>query len=252
MSGWATSSWPLPSPTSGTSRASQSRLGYLLDLAPKDLEKVIYFAAYMITWVDDERRTRDLPSLEAHVSVERQQIENRRDADLEARAKKLETDLAELEAEGAKADVRRKVREGAEREMKQLRDRAQREIDRLDEVWTRFKNLKVQDLEGDELLYRELRDRFGTYFTGSMGAAALQKRLESFDLDEEAEQPPRDHPDRQGPEEDPCAQAPQGRLRVPADHATAPRAWCWTASRSSRRTCVRWCSWTVAASRPPT
>ncbi|MEV4443591.1 FAD-dependent oxidoreductase, partial [Streptomyces sp. NPDC049577] len=35
------------------------------------------------------RRGRDLPSLEAHVSVERQQIEQRRDADLEARAKKL-------------------------------------------------------------------------------------------------------------------------------------------------------------------
>ena len=83
--------------------------------------------------------------------------------------------------------MRRKVREGAEREMKQLRDRAQREIDRLDEVWSRFKNLKVQDLEGDELLYREMRDRFGTYFDGSMGAAALQKRLENFDLDEEAE-----------------------------------------------------------------
>ncbi|KRV50790.1 DNA-directed RNA polymerase subunit beta' [Wenjunlia vitaminophila] len=164
-----------------------SRLGYLLDLAPKDLEKVIYFAAYMITWVDDERRARDLPSLEAQVSVERQQIEQRRDVDVEGRQKKLEADLAELEAEGAKADVRRKVREGAEREMKQLRDRAQREIDRLDEVWTRFKSLKVQDLEGDELLYRELRDRFGTYFSGGMGAAALQKRLESFDLEEEAE-----------------------------------------------------------------
>lgn len=164
-----------------------SRLGYLLDLAPKDLEKVIYFAAYMITWVDDERRQRDLSSLEAQISVERQQIEQRRDGDLEARAKKQEADLAELEAEGAKADVRRKVREGGEREMKQLRDRAQRELDRLDEVWNRFKNLKVQDLEGDELLYRELRDRFGTYFQGGMGAAALQKRLESFDLDEEAE-----------------------------------------------------------------
>ncbi|GAA1009628.1 MULTISPECIES: DNA-directed RNA polymerase subunit beta' [Streptomyces] len=164
-----------------------SRLGYLLDLAPKDLEKVIYFAAYMITYVDEERRARDLPSLEAQISVERQQIEQRRDADLEARAKKLEADLAELEAEGAKADVRRKVRESAEREMKQLRDRAQRDLDRLEEVWNRFKNLKVQDLEGDELLYRELRDRFGTYFEGSMGAAALQKRLESFDLEAEAE-----------------------------------------------------------------
>ncbi|NUP47900.1 MAG: DNA-directed RNA polymerase subunit beta', partial [Catenulispora sp.] len=164
-----------------------SRLGYLLDLAPKDLEKVIYFAAYMITEVDDERRTRDLPSLEAKVSVERQQVENRRDADVEARQKKLEEDLAALEAEGAKADQRRKVREGGEREMKQLRDRAQREIDRLDEVWSRFKSLKVQDLEGDEILYREMRDRYGTYFSGSMGAAALQKRLENFDLDAEAE-----------------------------------------------------------------
>ncbi|GCD93917.1 MULTISPECIES: DNA-directed RNA polymerase subunit beta' [Embleya] len=164
-----------------------SRLGYLLDLAPKDLEKVIYFAAYMITYVDDERRQRDLPSLDAKISVERQQIEQRRDASVEERQKKLEADLAELEAEGAKSDVRRKVREGAEREMKQLRDRNQRELDRLDDVWTRFKNLKVQDLEGDEILFREMRDRFGTYFMGGMGAQALQRRLESFDLDAEAE-----------------------------------------------------------------
>jgi DNA-directed RNA polymerase subunit beta' len=164
-----------------------SRLGYLLDLAPKDLEKVIYFAAYMITWVDDENRQRDLPSLEAKISVEKQQVEQRRDSDIENRQKRLEEDLAQLEAEGAKSDARRKVREGAEREMKQLRDRAQRELDRLEEVWTRFKNLKVQDLEGDEVLYREMRDRFGLYFEGGMGAAALQKRLESFDLEAEAE-----------------------------------------------------------------
>ncbi|MDP9400296.1 MAG: DNA-directed RNA polymerase subunit beta' [Actinomycetota bacterium] len=164
-----------------------SRLGYLLDLAPKDLEKVIYFAAYMITEVDEDGRTRDLPTLEAKISVERQQVEQRRDADLNTRQQRLEQDLAELEAEGAKADARRKVREGAEREMKTLRDRAQRELDRLEDVWTRFKNLKVQDLEGDEILYREMRERFGMYFSGGMGAAALQRRLESFDLDAEAE-----------------------------------------------------------------
>ena len=101
--------------------------------------------------------------------------------------KKLEEDLAQLEAEGAKADVRRKVKEGAEREVKQLRDRAQREIDRLDEVWTRFKNLKVQDLEGDEILYRAMKERFGKYFEGAMGAAAIQRRLETFDLKAEAD-----------------------------------------------------------------
>ena len=164
-----------------------SRLGYLLDLAPKDLEKVIYFAAYMITYVDNEARDRDLPSLEARLSVERQQIEQRRDADIEARQTKLEADLAELEAAGAKGDARRKVRESSDRECRQLRDRAQRELDRLDEVWNRFRNLKVQDLEGDELLYREMRDRYGRYFRGGMGAQAIQERLASFDLEGEAQ-----------------------------------------------------------------
>ena len=163
-----------------------SRLGYLLDLAPKDLEKVIYFAAYMITYVDDDARGRDLPSLEAKISVERGQLEQRRDSDIEARQGKLEKDLAELEAAGAKGDARRKLRESCDRECRQIRDRAQREIDRLEEVWSRFKNLKVQDLEGDELLYREMRDRFGRYFRGGMGAQAIQERLASFDLENEA------------------------------------------------------------------
>jgi len=163
-----------------------SRLGYLLDLAPKDLEKVIYFAAYMITYVDIEARDRDLPSLEAKITNEKNQIEQRRDVDIAARQAKLEKDLAELEAAGAKGDARRKVRESAERECKQIRDRAQREIDRIEEVWNRFRNLKVQDLEGDELLYRDMRDRFGRYFRGGMGAQAIQERVGSFDLEAEA------------------------------------------------------------------
>ncbi|GGO72575.1 DNA-directed RNA polymerase subunit beta' [Nocardioides deserti] len=164
-----------------------SRLGYLLDLAPKDLEKVIYFAAYMITSVDEDARHRDLASLEGKVQLERERLEKRRDTSIEDRAKKLEEDLAALEAEGAKADQRRKVKDGAEREMKQLRDRAQREIDRLDEVWSTFKSLKVQDLMGDEMLYREMKNWFGKYFEGHMGATAIQKRLESFDIAAEVE-----------------------------------------------------------------
>ncbi|WP_340536987.1 DNA-directed RNA polymerase subunit beta' [Nocardioides sp. GXZ039] len=164
-----------------------SRLGYLLDLAPKDLEKVIYFAAYMITSVDEEARHRDLSSLEAKVVQQREMLERRRDTAIEDRTKKLEEDLAALEAEGAKADQRRKVRDGAEREMKQIRDRSQRELDRLEEVWNTFKNLKVQDLMGDELLYREMKNWFGKYFEGHMGAQAIQKRLENFDIDAEVE-----------------------------------------------------------------
>src|SRR5690554_2945741 len=163
-----------------------SRLGYLLDLAPKDLEKVIYFAAYMITWVDDEARQEDLPNLQNEIDLEKKEISDRRDNDVNARATKLEADMAELEAEGARADARRKVRDSAEREMAQIRKRADAELDRLDTIWDRFKNLKVADLEGDEMLYRALEERYGNYFEGSMGAAAIQKRLQSFDLEAES------------------------------------------------------------------
>ncbi|MEK6442737.1 DNA-directed RNA polymerase subunit beta' [Pseudonocardia sp. T1-2H] len=164
-----------------------SRLGYLLDLAPKDLEKIIYFAAYVITSVNKDLRHQDLSTLENEMSVERKRVEVRRDTDLEARAQKLEADIAELEAEGAKSDVRRKVKEGGEREMRQLRDRAQRELDRLDEIWTTFTKLDVQQLVADEGLYRELYDRYGDYFTGAMGAEAIQTLLKNFDIPAEAE-----------------------------------------------------------------
>ena len=36
------------------------------------------------------------------------------------------------------------------------------------------------------MLYREMRDRFGRYFRGGMGAQAIQDRLATFDLDAEA------------------------------------------------------------------
>jgi DNA-directed RNA polymerase subunit beta' len=164
-----------------------SRLGYLLDLAPKDLEKIIYFAAYVVTSVDTEKRHNDLATLENEIQVERKRVEDKRDADIETRAQKLEADLAELESEGAKSDVRRKVKEGGEREMRQLRDRAQRELDRLDEVWSTFTKLEPKQLIADEQLYRELLDRYDEYFTGGMGAEAIQKLLSVFDVDAEAE-----------------------------------------------------------------
>jgi DNA-directed RNA polymerase subunit beta' len=156
-------------------------------LAPKDLEKIIYFASYVVTSVDSESRHRDLSTIENEIGAEKRQAENARDAEIEKRAAKLEADLAELEAEGAKADVRRKIKESGEREMRQIRDRAQREIDRLDEVLDTFRKLEPKQLVTDELLYRELRDRFAEYFTGGMGAESIKALVQNMDLDAEAE-----------------------------------------------------------------
>ncbi|EEH64655.1 DNA-directed RNA polymerase, beta' subunit [Gleimia coleocanis DSM 15436] len=164
-----------------------SRLGYLLDLAPKDLEKVIYFAAYMITEVDEEARHEDLPTLRNELEVERKRLEARREAEINAYAEALEARLAEMEAKGNKTETRERERRNAERDMNQIRKNYEIKLERLEQVWDKFLNLKVGDLEGDELIFRELQARYGIYFKGSMGAAAIQKRLQNFDLEAEAE-----------------------------------------------------------------
>lgn len=164
-----------------------SRLGYLLNIAPKDLEKVIYFAAYMITDVDEERRHKDLADMQKESDLARGQIEKNRDLDIEKRAQKMEQDMAALEKEGAEKSEIDKVKRNGEKEMRALRHQAESDLKLHDEVWDRFKSLKVGDLEGNELVYREMYALYGTYFKGGMGAQAVKDRLESFDLEAEAE-----------------------------------------------------------------
>ena len=61
-----------------------SRIGYLLDIAPRELEKVLYFAASIVTAVDDEARAKDLNDLEDKVKAECERIDVDRDEQLAA------------------------------------------------------------------------------------------------------------------------------------------------------------------------
>ncbi|MBT1169999.1 DNA-directed RNA polymerase subunit beta' [Bifidobacterium sp. SO4] len=161
-----------------------SRLGYLLNVTPKDLERVIYFASYMVTEVDDETRHNDMPGLQDEFDSEIKRLEQRRDADIEARAKKVEEDLAALEEAGeAKGPARAKLRNGAERDMTAIRTRYNDQIARVDAVFDKFKKLKPGDMVDDVDLWREMQDRYGDYFDGCMGAEAIKKRLQSLDLE---------------------------------------------------------------------
>ena len=164
-----------------------SRLGYLLDMAPKDLEKVIYFAAYMVIDVDEEGRHSDMPGLENELRLELKTLGDQRDSRIADRMQRLENDLAALEAEGAKADQKRRAKDVAEKEMSQIRKSIDEEIARLERVWDDFRNLKVGDLKPEDAVFNELVDRYGLYFEAFMGAEAIKKRLETFDLAGEAE-----------------------------------------------------------------
>ena len=80
------------------------------------------------------------------------------------------------------------MQNAADKEMQHLREAGEREVERLDEIWTTFQKLAPKQMIIDENLYEELVDRYEDYFTGGMGAEAIQTLIRNFDLDAEAEE----------------------------------------------------------------
>src|SRR6202046_337771 len=173
-------------------RGTRSWLAYLLmgteareELKAKQLEKVIYFAANLVTFVDEEKRHVELPNVEAELAEELAEIERARDLDLDRRFKALEAELAQLESDGAKdSEIKARQRQG-DKELAGIRERAESELDLVKRSFDEFRNLHSRKIIEDELLWRELKDRYGDYFRGGMGAEAIAQLISEIDLDDE-------------------------------------------------------------------
>jgi DNA-directed RNA polymerase subunit beta' len=164
-----------------------SRLGYLLDLAPKELEKVIYFAASIVTGVDEAKRHKDLPGLKEEVEKEVARIESERDKRIEEILQETEARLEEMEGRKARSSEKNAAKNQAERQRKEVTERAEKNIALVRDTIDWFENLKIKQIVDDEILWRELKDRYGDYFRGGMGAEAIKELLAGLDLDAEEE-----------------------------------------------------------------
>ncbi len=162
-----------------------SRLGYLLDMSPKELEKVIYFAAYLITHVDVEKRDKDLAELEEAMETEITLVQGDFTEWETARLERLEQELKQMEDAGAKGQEISAARREAEREIKDRRERSEYEEELVREAFDFFRGMSVKDLVESEQLWREIRDRYEDYYVGAMGAEAIKDLLNRLDLDEE-------------------------------------------------------------------
>ena len=162
-----------------------SRLGYLLDMSPKELEKVIYFAAYLITHIDFEKRDKDLSELEEAMETEVTLVRGEFVEWETARLERLEQELTQMEDAGAKGQEIGAARREAEREIKDRRERSEYEEELVREAFDFFRGMKVKDLVESEQLWREIRDRYEDYYVGAMGAEAIKDLLHRLDLDAE-------------------------------------------------------------------
>ena len=161
-----------------------SRLGYLLDLAPKDLEKIIYFASHVVTWVDTEKRTRDLPKLEAQQNREKEELLAEAEAAKAKRQKEYEKAVRELEKQGAKGTPVRARKREFDAAIREIDKRVTQRIELMDRAWEEFGKLAPKQLIAEDI-WRQLRDTYGEYFRGGMGAEAIKDLLRGLDLEKE-------------------------------------------------------------------
>jgi DNA-directed RNA polymerase subunit beta' len=166
-------------------RGTRSWLAYLLmgtevreELKAKQLEKVIYFDANLVTWVDEDRRHEDLPNLEAEKNTEKDEVAQQRDVELARMLEDHENAIAELEKEGAKDDDLKARTKAFEKDQAVVREQYETELETLDRAFDEFGKMFARQIIDDEMLWRELVYRYGDYFEGGMGADAIKQLIE--------------------------------------------------------------------------
>ena len=205
------------------SKTTPSRLGLLLDLSPRNLERVLYFAQHIIVSVDEDMRTESIEAerikheLEVnklrrasdekiqafqgnHVTANGVDDEPEGDAELAVSAVVDEETADPAEAVVASTDVEATPEppEPGEKELKAI----QVEIDAIKNQLAEEEGQleaqlqagidELEDLRIHKLIaesrYRELKDHYGNVFQANMGAEAILAILRSIDLEALREQ----------------------------------------------------------------
>ena len=164
-----------------------SRLGYFLDMSPKELEKVIYFAAYLVVSIDSKKRTKDLAELEEAVVAEVEIVNEDFEEWEQTRIKQMDTEIKAMKnAKIPEPEIQIRKKE-VEKEIKQKKAKSDAEIKVIEEAFSTLKTLKPKTLIENDTLWREMIDKYDEYFTGGMGAEAVRELVQHVDLKAEME-----------------------------------------------------------------
>ena len=166
--------WYFKSPTSFP-------MSRMLDIKSKDLEKVLYFASYIITHVDYEAREADADDLREELAADLEEI----DAECARQIESLK-EQGNPENFDEFSDEEPLTPEEIAAGIVDIQEECRDEKDLRSEAFQAFMQLNERDLVSDEPLFREMKRYYSMYFKGDMGAEAIRDLLASINLEQEA------------------------------------------------------------------
>jgi DNA-directed RNA polymerase subunit beta' len=152
-------------------RGVPSKVGTTLDMSVQALEKVIYFASFMVTEVNEELRLNTLEQLRAEEKGKRKAIES------------------EFSRETEKANVRASeqglTKAAAEEELEKIREQKSRRLEELEHDFLNSER-ELKELRPLKILseseYHEMSLKFGHVFEARIGAEAVNELLVNMDV----------------------------------------------------------------------
>ena len=160
-------------------RGVPSRLGLMLDLGVMDLEKVVYFAAYIITSVDEEARVSTLDQIEREFKAKKKAIEEKYETLIAKGRSQAQKSQGHKDADLLQAEI--------DAEVTRLKDAWSKELEGLesirDQARSELKSIKKYQIIS-ELQYRDLSLKYGPVFTAGIGAEGIKGLLEEINLEQ--------------------------------------------------------------------
>jgi len=149
-------------------RGVPSRVGLVLDLSLQNLEKVIYFANFIITKVDEDLKKSTLEQIMQEFKQKRKKIDD-----------DFNQQVSQLKSKSSNPGVH-------EEQTTQLRDAKKQKIEELDQVMqlaeTELRELKPLKII-TEHMYQDLSLKYGHIFEALIGAEAIKQLLKEIDLE---------------------------------------------------------------------
>ncbi|HUD44936.1 MAG TPA: DNA-directed RNA polymerase subunit beta' [Patescibacteria group bacterium] len=171
-------------------KGSSSPLATILDIPQKSLESVIYYASYLVTGIDEEKKKQAIEALTATIEERRKVLKSH----VEEEELKLKSDLKEKKEDTKEIHVKSEQKKLIAQELElsqrhkvvKLNETFESESKKLDEIADTLlkllKNLKVASVLSEDEYFKLLEYEIPIFFTIKTGSEALLELVNSLDL----------------------------------------------------------------------
>jgi DNA-directed RNA polymerase subunit beta' len=151
-------------------RGVPSKIGAILDMSIQNLEKVIYFANFLITNINEEAKDQTLEQVKQEKKSKEKMIEGEFKRDMGRLAEKF-------------GDNEKKIKQETKR-LEEIRDQKTEELEAdFEQVMVDLKDMKVLSIISEQT-YHEWSLKYGHIFEAGIGASAVREMLKRTNVEE--------------------------------------------------------------------